>query len=140
MDILNREHRGSGVTLAAIKGTQKGRWWEASGREGDPGIHMHGTKKKLPALTSPSSYPAAPCPAPGSKHKGQTHTLSNLSHFHLPGREGGERKKEKKSHYLYLSFPSGTAENANWETAAVNSLYFNSEDSVSFYCIQELLI
>ena len=43
-----------------------------------------------------TARPAAPCPTPGSKHKGQTHSQSNLLYFHLPGREGGEIKKKKK--------------------------------------------
>ena len=87
-----------------------------------------------------TALPAAPCPTPGSKHKGQTHSQSNLLYFHLPGREGGEIKKKKKSHYLYLSFPSGAAKNANWGDSCCELFIFHSEDSVSFCCIQELLI
>lgn len=112
--------------------------------EGDPGVPMHGTKRLPLALTSLSQLlPPAPCPTPGSRHKGQTHSQPNLLCFHLPGSEGGERRKKgkKKSHYLYLSLPSsGAAENANWGDGCCELFVFPSEDSVSFYCMQELLI
>lgn len=123
-----------------VKRQGMGGWKEEgdTGRKGDPGIHMHITEGKMLALTE--ALPAAPCPTPGSKHKGQTHSQSNLLHFHLPGREGGEIKKKKKSHYLYLSFPSGAAKNANWGDSCCELFIFHSEDSVSFCCIQELLI
>lgn len=140
---MNIEHRGPGVTWAVcwVKEELKRQVVGGGRGEGDPGIHVHGTRRKLLALTSlatPALQPGALLQAPSTKDR---HSQSNLLHFHLAGREGGElKKKKKKSHYLYLCFPSGAAENANWGDSCCELFIFHSEDSVSFYCIQELLI
>lgn len=95
--------------------------------EGDPGIHVHGTRRKLLALTSlatPALQPGALLQAQSTKDR---HSQSNLLHFHLAGREGGELKKKKNpiificaSHQVQRKMQTG-------ETAAVNSLYFTQK-------------
>lgn len=94
--------------------------------KGDPGIHVPGTERKSLALTSRSSCPR-PCALPQPLSTNDRHTHKPICHTSTFQGEREVKEKKKKSHYLYLSSPSGAAENANRETAAVNSLYFTQK-------------
>lgn len=107
--------------------------------KGDPGIHVPGTERKSLALTSRSSCPR-PCALPQPPSTKDRHTHKPICRTSTFQGEREVKEKKKKSHYLYLSSPSGAAENANRGDSCCELFIFHSEDSVSFYCIQELLI